>query len=635
MSLKFINQPLRKGNLDLKNRFVMPPMVVNYATSEGFVTEEIIAYYARRAEGGVGLIVVEFTAVSPEGRGSSNGLCLYDDSYIFPLAKLAQTVHSYGTKILIQLNHAGRRTLAQYTGSQPVAPSPLPLFGAVPRELTIEEIKIIQMKFSEAAQRAYRAGFDGVEIHGAHGYLIHQFLSSRTNHRSDEYGGDFNGRIKLLIEILNGVKREVPSNFIIGCRLNAEDYEEGGLHIEDTKKIAVQVASHGVSYLHISCGTAESRPMTLAPMDIEPGFLVPLAEAIKKIVSVPVIAVGRIVDPLLADTIIKEGKADLVAMGRALWADPYLPRKALGGRFDEICPCIGCNQGCRRSIDRCCTMNPETLREKELTMYPTRRPKRVLVIGGGPAGLECSRVARARGHEVILMEESSELGGNFRVASIPPQRGDIKKGIQFFESEIFRLGVQVKLGEKATPEEIEKYHPDEVIIATGAIPIIPSIQGIEQDNVISAQDVLLQERPVGEQVLVIGGGLVGCEVADFLSGKGKNIVLVEMLHDIALDMDPPSTIFLRERLQRQGVEIWLSWKVTKICDDKVTVVKEGAEETIEPIDSVVYAVGYESSIDLTEKMKSTSFGVHIIGDALKARDALAAIFEGSKVGREI
>jgi 2,4-dienoyl-CoA reductase-like NADH-dependent reductase (Old Yellow Enzyme family)/thioredoxin reductase len=635
MSMKFINQPLHKGALDLKNRFVMPPMVINYATHEGFMTEKMIAYYAARAEGGVGLIIVECTAVSPEGRGFSNGLCLYDDSYIPPLAKLAQTAHYYGAKILIQIGHAGRRTGAQYTGSQPVAPSSIPLFGSVPRELTVEEIKIIERKFLEAARRAYKAGFDGVEIHGAHGYLIHQFLSPITNHRSDEYGGDFNGRAKFLIEILDDVKQEVPSDFIIGCRLNGEDYVEGGLHIEDTKRIASQLTSHEVSYLHVSCGTAESLHMSIAPMDMEPGFLVPLSEAIKKTVSVPVIAVGRIIDPLQADAIIGEGKADLVAMGRALWADPQLPRKALGGRLGEIRPCIGCNQGCRRRVDRCCTMNPETHREKELAMYPAERPKRVLVIGGGPAGLECARVARMRGHEVILVEKSSKLGGNFRLAAIPPKRGDIQKGIQFFENEILRLDIQVKLGEKATPEDVERYNPDVVVIATGAIPIIPSIPGIEQDNLISAEDVLLQKRPVGERVLVIGGGLVGSEAADFLSGKGKDVVLVEMLSDIALDMDPPSTTFLRERLQKQGVKVWLSWKVTKICDDKVIVEKDGEEKTIEPIDSVVFAVGYKFSTELTEKMKSTSFGVHVVGDASKPRDALAAIFEGSKIAREI
>jgi 2,4-dienoyl-CoA reductase-like NADH-dependent reductase (Old Yellow Enzyme family)/thioredoxin reductase len=625
------------GKLHLKNRFVMPPMITHYATPQGYMSDRQIAYYATRAKGGVGLIIVEGTAVSPEGKGSPLWACLHDDSFIPALRRLTEIAHGHGAKILIQLAHAGRQTSASFTGIQPVAPSSTscPFSGEVPRILTIEEIQGLIKKFAQAASRALRGGFDGVEIHGANGYLIHQFLSPRTNLRSDSYGGDRIGRMNFLIEVLENIKKEVPAPFLIGCRLNGEDFVEGGLQIEETVKISRELNLRGISYLHISCGVAESFHMTIPPMDVEPGFLVPKAEAIKDAVSIPVIAVGRINDPFQADAVIGQGKADLVSMGRALWADPHLPRKALEERWDEICPCIGCNQGCRRKLDRCCLMNPETGREQEFPILPAERPKRIIIVGGGPAGMEAARVAKRRGHQVILMEKSSQLGGNFRLAALPPKREGIKKGLQFFEREMQRLGVQLKLGKEATLESIEEYHAEEVVITTGSIPIIPPISGIKQNNVISAEDVLLQRKAVGNRVLVIGGGLVGCEVADLLSGEGKAVTLVEMLADIVPHVDFPSSFFLRERLQKQRVEIWTSWKVIKIFENIVTLVKAGEEKTLSPVDTVVFAVGYKSSSELIEKMKVSSLKIRVAGDASKPRDALEAILEGAKVAREI
>lgn len=368
--LNFINQPLEMGRLLLENRFVMPPMVTQFATPQGYVSDRQVDYYAARAEGGVGMMIVEAAAVAPEGKGSSNWLCLYDDAFIPSLSRLTQIAHTHKTKILLQLAHAGRQTSSSLTGAQPVGPSSVPCaaFGEVPRALSEEEIQGVIRKFAEGVKRAYRAGFDGVEIHGAHGYLIHQFLSPRTNHRTDRYGGSLSARMNLLLEIFENIEKEVPPHFVIGCRLNGNDFIEGGMPFEDTLEVSKELALRGISYLHISCGVAESGRMFTPPMDVESGFLVPLAQNVKRAVSVPVIAVGRINDPLQADAFIGEGKADLVSMGRALWADPHLPRKALEGRWEEICPCIGCNQGCRRKIDRCCLMNPETGREKEFSL---------------------------------------------------------------------------------------------------------------------------------------------------------------------------------------------------------------------------------------------------------------------------
>ena len=615
----------------------MPPMVTNYATPDGFMTGKQLAYYAARTKGGVGLIIVEAASVSPEGKGSPNWLCLHDDAFVPPFTKLTKMARSSGTKILLQLAHAGRQTSSEITGHQPVAPSSILCapFGETPLTLSIEEIEIIERKFGEAARRACEAGFDGAEIHGAHGYLIHQFLSRRTNFRSDQYGGDLTGRVRFLKEIVAAVKQQVPSDFIIGCRLNAQDYVKGGLHIEDTKEIAIQLSGDGISYLHIYSGVAESIQMTIPPMDVEPGFLAPLAEAVRRNVSVPIIAVGRIGDPHQADSFIKDGKADLISMGRALWAEPHLPRKALEGRFDEIRPCIACNQGCRRQIDRCCLMNPETGRENEFTIRPVKQSKRVLVIGGGPAGMEFARVASLRGHEVTILEKSSQLGGNFRLASVPPKRAEILKGIQYLEREIRRLGVRVETDKEATPEELENRQFDELIIATGAVPLIAPIAGVESNNVILAEDALLQKRPVGNHVLVIGGGMVGCEVADFLSARGKRVILTELLPDIAPHTDAPFTFFIRERLRDQKVEIRTSCKVKKISGNEVSIEREGIEEIVEPIDSVIIATGYRAQTDLIRSLDSTPYRVSIIGDAMEARDALWAIYEGSKAAHEI
>ncbi len=637
MKLHFLNQPLEVGKVRLKNRLVMPPMVTQYATPQGHMSDRQIAYYAARAEGGVGMMVVEAAAVAPEGRGASHWLCLYDDAFIPALSHLTQIAHDQGAKILLQLAHAGRQTSRSFTGTQPVAPSPVacPAIGEVPRALTGKEVQELTKKFVEAAIRADQAGFDGVEIHGAHGYLIHQFLSVRTNHRTDRYGGDLLARMNFLLEIQENIKKEVPDRFIIGCRLNGEDFMEGGVHLEDTLEVGKHLAARGISYLHISCGVAESIRMTIPPMDVEAGFLAPLAEAVKKAVSVPVIAVGRINDPLQADALIGQGKADLVSMGRALWADPHLLRKALEGRFEEICPCIGCNLGCRKRLDRCCTMNPETGREEEFSVSAVAQPKKVLVVGGGPAGMECARIAQKRGHQVTLMEKSAHLGGKFRLAALPPKRGEIQKGLQFLEREVYRLGVKVELGKEALPETLDQHRPDEVMIATGAVPVIPPLPGVEQDHVLSAEDLLLHRRPVGRRVFIMGGGLVGCEVADLLSGEGKAVVLAEMMDQITPHPDPPSSFFLNERLKNQGVEIWTSCKVTRIDGSEVVVEKDGQEKTLGPFDSVVLAAGYKSSTQGLEKIRGSSLKTRVIGDALSPRDALAAIYEGSKAGREI
>ncbi|MFH1951044.1 MAG: FAD-dependent oxidoreductase [Pseudomonadota bacterium] len=635
--LRFMNQPLEKGNLHLKNRFVMPPMVTTYASPDGFMTDRQIAYYAARVQGGAGLIIVEAASVSPEGKGSPNWLCLYDDAFIPALKSLTQSAHPYGIKIIIQLAHAGRQTSSEITGHRPVAPSSITCapFGENPLAISVEEIKAIERKFVEAALRAYEAGFDGVEIHGAHGYLIHQFLSPRTNHRSDEYGRDLTGRVRFLKEILKGLKRQLPADFIVGCRLNGEDYVRGGLHIEDTKEIAVQLSEDGISYLHISCGVAESIHMTIPPMDVEPGFLAPLAEAVKRRVSIPIIIAGRINDPHIADCLVKEGKADLISMGRALWTDPQLPLKALEGRFDEIRPCIACNQGCRRQIDRCCLMNPETGREKGFEIHPVKQSKRLLVIGGGPAGMEFARVSSLRGHEVTIFEKSSQLGGNFRLASIPPKKTEILKGVRYLEREIRRLGVRVETEKEATPEELEKLKFDELIMAIGALPLIPPIQGAESNNVMLAEDVLLEKRSVGNRVLVIGGGMVGCEVADFLSARGKKVILTEILPDIVPHTDAPSARFLRERLRDQKVDIRTSSEVKKISKNEVSIEQKGEEKVIGPIDSVIIATGYTAQPDLIRALNSAPYRIRVIGDALEARDALWAIYEGAKLARDI
>ncbi len=630
-------EPIQIGPMKVKNRIVMPSMVTNYATTDGAVTERFKTYHQTRAKGGVGLITVEATYVHPSGKGFQNQLGIYKDELIPGLKSLTEVVHGCGAKIAVQLYHAGRQTTSKVTGMSVVAPSPIPcpVKQEMPRELSLDEIKELVEAFGQAARRAKEAGFDTVEIHGAHGYLLNQFLSPYSNKRTDEYGGAFENRMRFPLEVVKKVREEVGEDFAVIYRMSAEEYVPGGLTLEDTRVFARKLVEAGIDALHISGGVYESSAMIIQPAAIPQGCFVENAAAIKEAINgeVPVIVVGRIKDPVMAEQILREGKADLVAMGRALLADPELPKKVSEDRVEEIRKCIGCNQGCIdrlfQDLDITCLANALTGYEAEFDIEtPAEKKKKVLVIGGGPGGLEAARVAALRGHEVVLYEKQAELGGQMRIAAVPPYKEEINDLTAFLINQVKKSDIVIEMGREADERTVQEIRPDAVIVATGSEPIIPKIPGVDQEKVVTAHEVLMGSVSVGEKVVIIGGGLVGCETAEFLADKGKQVTVVEMLDDIAVDVGSLTRALLLNRMVEKKITVLTKSKVREITAEGVIIEKEKGTEEITGIDTVVIAVGSRPRDNLLKSLKGQDIPVYAIGDCVKPRKIIDAIHEG-------
>ncbi|MBA7661485.1 NADH oxidase [subsurface metagenome] len=472
-------EPFRIGRMELKNRVVMPPMVTRYAADDGFVTERTRDYYGARARGGAGLIIVEATYVHRQGWAFPDQLGISDDKFVTGMSELVDVVHKHGAKIGIQIHHGGRQTKEALGGLQPVAPSPLPMAGGeMPREMTVEEIAETVAYFAEAAIRAQKAGFDGVELHAAHGYLIDQFLSPTSNKRDDEYGGDLHRRARFLLEIIAAVKEAVGDDYPVWCRMDGKEYGVEGITLKDAQQTARLAEDAGLAAIHVSAWGPES-PTNRTTPTFTPVVIEDLAEGIKKVVSIPVIAVGRIT-PEDAERLLKEGKADLIAIGKAMLADAEWSNKVASGKTEDITPCIICN-GCRDDLRNPmvvgirCSANAALGREKESEIVPAAKPKKVLVVGGGPAGMEAARVAALRGHQVTLWEEESRLGGQLVQAAIPPHKDRIAPLYKYLEAQLQKLGVKVQPGKEATATAVAEFNPDAVVVATGVKPFIPDI----------------------------------------------------------------------------------------------------------------------------------------------------------------
>jgi len=632
-------EPIKIGTMKLKNRIVMPPMGTNFSTEDGYASKRLIDYHVERAKGGVGLIIVEGAYVEPRGRGSVRQLAVDNDNKISGLKKLATAIQTNGAKAALQLFHGGRQSLSSIIGTQPVSASEVfcKLTRETPRALTVKEIQDVVEAFAEAARRTKAAGFDAVEIHGAHGYLINQFLSPLTNKRTDEYGGDVKGRTRFLLEILGRIRDKVGSDYPILCRINGDDYIEGGLTLEETKKIAQMLEAAGVDALHISGGIFDSPVPTTAPMALPRGNMVHLAAGIKKVVKVPVIAVGRINDPELAEKILQEGKADLISMGRALLADPELPKKAATGELDDIRKCTACNECITRIVfdkEIACSVNAALGREAEYRIRKAKVPRKVLIVGGGPAGMEAARVSALRGHKVVLYEESDRLGGQLNLAVVPPHKEEMKSVTAYLGSQIRKLGVKVVLGEEVTPLLVKKIKPDVVFVATGSVPTIPEIPGVKGEKVVTANDVLAGKASVRERVVVVGGGMIGAETAEFLAEGGKKVTILEMLRRIGVDMVPTVIMLLYQRLKKLGVAMITNAKVEEITEDGVVYEKDGEKQTVEA-DSVVLAVGSKPNISLMKALEGKVSELYAIGNAKELGNVLEAVHEGSRLAREI
>jgi len=637
-SMKHLFSSIRIKKMEIPNRIVMPPMGTNLGNPDGTVSEANLAYMKRRARGGAGLIITEISAVHPTGMAIPSELGSYDDRFIPGLKKLAEVIHAHGSKAVLQLHHTGRESLFLLKAGKAIAPSPIRslVFGMTPREMTREEIQELIVAFGAAAFRGKQAGFDGVEVHGAHGYLLTQFLSALSNQRADEYGGDLANRSRFIREVLREVRQRVGEEFPVSLRLSAEEFIKGGYTVEDLKPLLPEWVKDGADIIHASLGTHGSPAgITSAPIEYMPGFNVGRAKRIKEIVNVPVIGVGRFTDLHLADEVIGRGEADLVAFGRQFLADPDFILKSREGRFDDVRKCIACNQGC---IERLilgegnirCAINPETGQETLYPQGPAALRRRVWVIGGGAAGMTAACEAARLGHRVDLFEKEEEWGGQLRYAGKPPFKGVYQQWGAWLGAQARKMGVTLHPGVEVTEKMIQEGNPEAVILAAGGEKIVPDIPGADLPHVCDAWQILMGEVTPKKHVLVIGGGLIGMETADFLSQKGTQVTLVEVLKRSPVLKITSHGYMLHTRLREAGCKLLFDTTVRRIEPSSVTLISQGTEEALSPIDQVVVAVGLKASEGLKKFLENKGIRHFVVGDAVSPRRIIEATEEGAK-----
>jgi 2,4-dienoyl-CoA reductase-like NADH-dependent reductase (Old Yellow Enzyme family)/thioredoxin reductase len=637
-------QPLKIGKMEVSNRLSVPPMGSGFAADGGGVSDRLIRYHEARARGGFGLIIVEVTAVDGErGLGSGHQLGLYDNSLIPGFSRLADAVHKYGARIAVQLYHPGRCTFPFFINNrQPIAPSavPDPIVRQVPQALTIPEIKELVEKFAQAALRVKEAGCDAAEIHGAHGYLIAEFMSAYANKRTDEYGGGPDGFLRFPLEIVKRARELVGPDFPLLFRISGEEAVPLGRTVPESIEMMKKLVAAGIDAVDVSIGVYESGHLTSAPPDMPQGFNAGTSFKFKQSLEVPVLVAGRINDPAVAEEIISSGKADIVHIGRQSLTDPDWPSKVRDGRQKDIVKCLSCNEGCieglaiwlRPSIT--CVQNLSLGREEEYSRPRTSVPRKILVAGAGPGGLEAARTAALRGHRVILYEKEGYLGGQVKLASIPPSKTIYQEVAHSRIRSVKELGVDIHCGQALTADMVREIRPDVLIIATGSESAIPNIPGIDSKRVMSARRALTSEE-VGPAVLVIGGGLVGCETADYLAGKGMAVTIVEMLKHTARDIGPAARFFLRQRLKEKQVLI-LTQSIVKSIDDDFAIVNTPAgEQRLGPFDTIVMATGAAPVNALGDQAGGIVPEVHVIGDACKPGKILAAVEQGADVALKL
>lgn len=633
---------IRIGGVALRSRTVMPAMGTGYGSAAGEVTDRLMRYLRKRAEGGVGLIVTEVCAVHPGGRGFPAELGVYDDSFLPGLERLAAAVRSAGAAVALQLHHAGRATFPHFIGGDvPVAPSPIAAraMGQVPREMTAAEIGDMAGCYAAAARRAREAGFDAVEVHGAHGYLVNQFLSPCSNHREDAYGGDAAGRFRFAREIVREIKREAGRDFPLIFRFSSAELVRGGYDLEYILPLLPLLEEDGVDAFHVSCGVIDSPGNPTCPGLHHPaGINVERAAAVKEAVGVPVIVVGKIHDPRLAEEVIRGAKADLVAFGRQHLADPLFLAKAAEGRYEETRSCLSCNQGCIERLglefrEATCVINPycgEEWRE-ERDGVAHRGP--FLVAGAGPAGLQASLVLAEAGAEVGLVERDGSPGGQLRAASRPEGKQPYADWVDWAVDRLGALGVAIATGKEAGADTLRERDWQAVVAATGASPLLPDLPGSAGKADAEAREVLLGLRKTGNRVLVVGAGPVGMETAEFLISRGHEVTVVE-------ELDRPPVLPLSSqghhlhRALRKGGELLLRTRVVEVNEGLVTVSTQGETRTIE-VDSVVWAIGSRPETALAEAAREAGMTVIEVGDAVEPRRLLEAVHEGARAAEKL
>lgn len=631
----------RIASMRAKNRIVMPAMVLNYADERGRVTPRYEAHIARIAQGGVGTMVLEASFVTRSGKGFVHQLGIDDDDddCVGGLRRLVEAAHAHDARIGPQLYHAGRQTRAEVTGRKPLAPSvlPCPLMQEEPEALTPEAIAEIVADFGSAARRAREAGFDFVELHGAHGYLISQFLSPATNKRDDAYGGALGNRMRFLDEIVDAVRANAGDEFPLIVRLSGDEFLEDGLGIADTVSIAQHLEARGIDALHITAGTYGSYETgrMISPMALRDGPLTGLAERVKAAVGVPVITVDKLRSPETGDRLIAEGVADYVAIGRSLLADPDWPNKAQAGRVPRINLCIACNQGCTNRLfaqkDVWCTVNARCGRPLTFAEESQQETRRVMVIGGGPAGMAAACEARRLGHRVVLCERGSRLGGQLFAAEASPHRYGWTELRRHLVAEVADLDVDVRLNTEVTAEAVRDEGADLVIVATGARNATPDVPGLKDAGAIHARDLLEGWVDARGSVVIAGGGCNGAQTAEYLAERGHPVVVVEQTETIAEDAPAADRALLLKRLERHGVRLKTRTTIDACMDHQLRVKTPDGEETL-AADTVVLALGSAPEDALASRLDGLGIRTIVVGDARAPRKVTEAIVEGTLAG---
>ena len=634
--LTHLLSPIKIRGLEIPNRSVMPPMGTGLSNRDETVSEANLAYLKRMASGGIGLVIPELVGVHPSG---CVGLGIYDDRFIPGLTKMVETVHEVGAKVALQLHHGGREAARQLQKGEAIGPSAIPsrVYGVPPQEMTPDQIQEIIAAFGSAGKRAQTAGADAVELHAAHGYLLMQFLSALSNQRADEYGGSFEKRARFVVEVIQSVREAVGEDFPIFLRLSTEEFIKNGYVVEDLQTIVPEFVKAGVDVIHASIGTHGSPgAVTQASPEYEPGWTVERANKIKQAAGVPVIAVGRFTDPRLADEVIARGEADMVAFGRQQLADPDFMIKAREDRFDDIRKCIACNQGC---IERLmlepgssvrCAINPETGQELLYPREAAETGKTIWVIGGGPAGIMAALEASRLGHSVTLFERDAQLSGQIEYASKAPFKQNFKEWIDWLIKQAEKGGVEFRLNTEVKENMLEPGAADVVILAIGGEKTVPAIPGVDEALVCDAWQVLSGQVAPGKNVVVVGGGLIGMETADYLADKGSQITLVEMLENSPVTKASTHGYFLHRRLRDANCQFLFNAELKEIRSDAITISSSGQESTISPVDQVVMAVGMKPRNALKKRLQESGIRHYIVGDAVQVRRIIEATDEGAK-----
>ncbi|MCL1847351.1 MAG: FAD-dependent oxidoreductase [Coriobacteriia bacterium] len=658
-------EPIRIGTVAIKNRLVMAPMgPAGMSNENGVFNQRGVDYYVERARGGVGLIISGTTCVEDQVERRKQHMP-------FPRKKpgefsaasrlMLERVHAYDTKFFVQLTAGFGRVLSPALlreEDELVGPSMNPgrwIPTQITREITVKEIKSIVKAFGESAEICRNCGYDGIQIHAVHeGYLLDQFATPFFNRRTDEYGGSLENRIRFAVEVVEEIKARCGDDFPVTVRyspkhfikdwnrggLPGEVFEEKGRDLDEGVEMAKLLEEAGYDAFDVDVGSYDAWYWSHPPMFHEKGMYLPYSELMKKHLKTPVITAGRMDDPDLASAAINNGMTDLIALARPLLADPYWPRKIREEKLDEIRPCLSCHDGClkRMSTLVSCAVNPSTGREAELRIEKAAAQKKVLVIGGGIAGCEAARVCALRGHAVTVYEKNDALGGNLIPSGIPDFKENDRKLVKWYEGQLKKLGVQVLLGTLANRQAIDKAEPDVVVVATGSTPKLLSFPGSDNKNVMTASDALMGKAAIGENVVMVGGGLVGCETALWLAKQGKQVTIVEFLEDILFSGKPfvvdPNEQMLRDLLDFNKVEKLTS---TALCsyDGQEALVKTKAGEMRIPADSVILSVGYDPSAELYQEIRGECFETYLLGDCKSVKTIMSAIWEANEVARSI